>query len=158
MNAPKDVNVQFELIPTYILTATAVSGATITPNCPTGCPRSAGTVVALTATIPMGTVIIWSGTDNDNTIALTNTVTMDANHTVNVNYQTPRTLHVPGQYSSIWSAVDAANNGDKIIISERIGNPYRETNIDLQGKIITISSEHPDDPCCVAATIIDCHV
>ena len=152
------VTVEYEPKLQYKLITAAASGAIIDPNSPAPAGQLVyeDTVVPLTATIPPGSVVIWSGTDNDNTIALTNTVTMDANHTVNLNYHMPQVLHVPGQYPSISSAVLVAQSGDKIIVSQRIGNPYREWNIYLNGKIITISSEHPDDPCCVAATIIDC--
>jgi len=157
MDGAKTVTVQFEAIPQHTLITTAASGATIDPNYPApGQLINENTVVQLTATIPTGTVIIWSGTDHDNILSTTNTVTMTGDKTVNVSYRTPQVLHVPGQHSSIQDAINNSQNGDRIIISPRIGNPYTSTNINPGGRAITISSEHPDDPCCVAATIIDC--
>ena len=97
MDGAKTVTVQFEAIPQHTLITTAASGAAIEPNYPTGHLVNENEVVQLTATIPTGTVIIWSGTNNNNTLALINTVTMDANHTVTVSYRTPQVLHVPGQ-------------------------------------------------------------
>jgi hypothetical protein len=44
------------------------------------------------------------------------------------------TLTVPGEYSSIGSAVAAASNGDVIAVSPGI---YRE-NVDLDGKALTL--------------------
>jgi hypothetical protein len=156
MTSNRNVTVEFNSIPQYTLTTTAASGAIIDPYYPTGYLINENTVVQLTATIPTGTVVVWSGADDNNSISILNTVKMDANHNVSVSYRTPRVLHVPGQYPTITSAVSAAISGDKIIVSQRIGNPYREANINLGSKRLTITSEHPDDPCCVEATVIDC--
>ena len=58
----------------------------------------------------------------------------------------------PGRtYSSIQSAIEAADNYDTIIVDPCI---YYE-NIDFSGKAITLTSTDPCDPCIVAATIID---
>jgi len=62
------------------------------------------------------------------------------------------TLYVSaGEYSSIQSAIDDANDGDVIIADP---NTYYE-NINFLGKAITVRSTDPNDPNVVAATIID---
>ncbi len=57
----------------------------------------------------------------------------------------------PGDYNSIQSAIDDANDGDVVIVS---AGTYPE-NIDFLGKAITVRSVDPNDPDVVAATIID---
>ncbi|MCJ7778912.1 MAG: right-handed parallel beta-helix repeat-containing protein, partial [Sedimentisphaerales bacterium] len=67
------------------------------------------------------------------------------------------TLYVPSvENSTIQDAINAASNGDIIIVSP--GNYTGIGNRDLvfSGKAITVRSMHPDDPCVVASTIIDC--
>lgn len=60
-------------------------------------------------------------------------------------------LHVPAEYSSIQQAIDAAANGDTIIVSP---GRYFE-NINFLGKAIDVSSTDPNDPNIAAATILD---
>ena len=55
------------------------------------------------------------------------------------------------QHNTIQSAIDAASNGDIIIIEPGV---YFE-NIQFKGKNITLKSTNPDDPEVVKATIID---
>ncbi len=63
-----------------------------------------------------------------------------------------QTLYVPsGEYSSIQSAINDANDGDTIVVS---AGTYQE-NINFLGKAITVWSVDPNDPNVVAATIID---
>jgi parallel beta-helix repeat protein len=63
-----------------------------------------------------------------------------------------QTLYVPsGEYSTIQSAIDDANNDNTIVVSAGI---YKE-NINFLGKAITVRSVDPNDPNMVAATIID---
>jgi hypothetical protein len=54
-------------------------------------------------------------------------------------------------YSTISSAITAANDGDVIVLSEGI---YYE-KVDFDGKAITLTSIDPNDPCVIAATVID---
>lgn len=56
-----------------------------------------------------------------------------------------------GDYTTIQAAIDDANNAD--IVQVRPGT-YQET-INFLGKNITVTSLDPEDPCVVAATVID---
>jgi len=58
---------------------------------------------------------------------------------------------VPDKYATIQEAIDAAQDGDEIIVQTGV---YRE-NIDFSGKNITVRSIDPDDPAVVSSTIID---
>ncbi len=58
-----------------------------------------------------------------------------------------RTLAVPSQYGSIQLAVNAASDGDTVLVSD---GTYYESNIDFYGKDITLKSVNG-----AAATIID---
>jgi pectin methylesterase-like acyl-CoA thioesterase len=60
-------------------------------------------------------------------------------------------ITVPDDYATIQEAIDAAEDGDVIVIRE---GTYRES-IDFLGKNITLRSADPDDPEVVAATVID---
>jgi hypothetical protein len=112
-----------------------------------------GTVVQLTAEPnEYYRVRKWSGTDNDATRARTNTVTMDSDRIVEVEFGPPVTSIVPADYPTIQEAVSAAEVGDTIVV---YSGTY-EGNIDLQGKGITLVSANHDDPNVIAETIIDC--
>jgi predicted outer membrane repeat protein len=136
--------------PMYELTVTVVSEhGTVEPNSGS---YPAGTVVTLTATPEAGyyTVRQWSGTDDDTSCALTNTVTMDSDKTVTVEFGQRRSFFVPAEYESIQEAIDAAACGDVVILSAGV----HLGNINFNGKNIIVSSVHPDDPDVVVSTII----
>ncbi len=57
---------------------------------------------------------------------------------------------VPNQYGSIQGAIDAAQNGDIVVVDR---GTYGEA-IDFKGKNIVVRSTDPNDPATVAATII----
>lgn len=58
---------------------------------------------------------------------------------------------VPDKYATIQEAIDAAEDGDEIVVQVGV---YRE-NIDFKGKNIILRSTDPDDPAIVSETIID---
>ncbi len=60
-------------------------------------------------------------------------------------------VHVPDEYGTIQSGIDAAKEGDTIIVEP---GEYFE-NIYIEGKNITLRSSEPTNPEVVAATIID---
>jgi parallel beta-helix repeat protein len=62
----------------------------------------------------------------------------------------------PYDFNNIQAAIDYAGNGDYIIVFPGTYTGYGNRNIDFLGKAITVRSLFPDDPCIVAATIIDC--
>jgi predicted outer membrane repeat protein len=131
------------------LTVISSSGGTVTPTSGTY-PR--GTAVTLTATPNVGYRIeSWQGTDNDGLFTQTNTVTMNRNKTVSVTFSLPQTRTVPGDYTTIQEAIEAARSGDIVSVASGV---YHGSTIVLD-KEITLASTNPDDPCVVAATIID---
>ena len=125
------------------------SGGTVTPMSGT---YARGTVVTLTATPFAGyRVESWQGTDNDGLFTKTNTVTMNGDKTVIVKFSLPHTVTVPGDFTTIQAAIQAARSGDIVIVSSGV---YHGSYLILD-KEITLASTNPDDPCVVAATIID---
>ncbi len=68
------------------------------------------------------------------------------------NFAMANTLHVPSPwYPTIQNALDAASDGDKVVIAP---GTYRTSWGFLVNKGITITGSNPDDPNVVAATII----
>jgi len=67
-----------------------------------------------------------------------------------------RVREVPFPYETIQEAIDAAVDGDTVVVhpGTYVGDGNRD--IDFSGKSITVRSEDPDEDGIVAATIIDC--
>jgi len=127
-------------------------GVTRTIRAPATDSIKLGTVVQLEATPAEGyRVRKWIGTDNDASRAPENTLSIYSNRTVRVGFGPPVTLTVPRDYPTIQNAINAAETGDTIVVYPGI---YYGPQIELN-KHVTIMSEHPGDPCCVAETIID---
>jgi parallel beta-helix repeat protein/predicted outer membrane repeat protein len=64
-------------------------------------------------------------------------------------------IDVPFDYLTIQGAVDAAENGDVVVISAGTYVGTGNVNIDMRGKSVTVCSTDPDDPEVVAGTVID---
>jgi predicted outer membrane repeat protein len=156
VNGPISMIAVFEQIPMYELRTSVEGGhGNVEPDHRRGQLYADGTVVTLEA-IPAGGHIVdtWAGTDDDTLWTTENTVTIHADTEVTVRFRKPKSLLVPSQYHSIVLAVDAANDhGDTIVVDR---GTHTANSIDFQGKAITLASQHPDDPDCVAATVIDC--
>jgi len=63
--------------------------------------------------------------------------------------------HVPAEYEDIQAAIDAAVEGDEVIIQPGTYTGPGNYNIDFLGKAITVLSIEPENPAIVAATIVD---
>lgn len=59
-------------------------------------------------------------------------------------------------YTTIQAAVDAARDGDTIVVSPGTYTGTGNRDIDLQGKTLTLESTDPANPSVVEATVIDC--
>jgi outer membrane protein assembly factor BamB len=66
-------------------------------------------------------------------------------------------LTVPGMYSTIQSAIDAASTGDTVIISPGTYTGAGNYNLTFSGKAITVTSVNPDDWNVIESTVIDCN-
>ena len=77
------------------------------------------------------------------------------NKEVHVEFYEQRYLYVPGEYPTLQAAIDDAEDGDIIILDEADQPYYTQWGYVIDGKAITITSAHPDDPCCVARTVIE---
>jgi hypothetical protein len=119
-----------------------------------------GTVVTIEAFPCEGYWAYWSGSDNDESFSLTNTVTMYTDRCVEVTFKQikERKLYVPSQYPRLQDAIDAAEYKDTIILeASGADNPYRTQQgfVVVNKRALTITSENPDDPAVVAATVIE---
>ncbi|MAE69256.1 MAG: hypothetical protein CME06_02175 [Gemmatimonadetes bacterium] len=62
------------------------------------------------------------------------------------------TIDVPGDYSSIQDAINAASDGDSVLVQP---GTYLEHDLDFGGRAITVTGTAPEDSAVVAATLID---
>ena len=60
-------------------------------------------------------------------------------------------LHVPGEYSTIQSAIDAAEDGDIVLVADGTYTGSGNRDISYKGKAITVMSENGPE-----STVIDC--
>jgi hypothetical protein len=137
---------------------------TVTPNSALVQKGSPDNVIRLEVNCQPGWKIKnWTGTDNDNSTALVNfvTLTQDRYVMVTLEYRSSRVVTVPGDYRTIQDAVTAAEEGDTILVDPGVytsGHPVEDANgvrfALVLDKAITVTSRNPDDPCSVAATII----
>jgi hypothetical protein len=122
----------------------------------------AGMLVTITAVPEMGyRVAGWTGTLDDTSKARTNSVIMTSDRDVTVWFDQPRTIVVGSDpnYTSIQHAVDAAVDGDIVIVPTGTYIPaYNFGIIEIRNKGITLTSANPDDPRVVAATVLSGYV
>jgi outer membrane protein assembly factor BamB len=67
------------------------------------------------------------------------------------------TLLVPGQYTTIQSAINASVTGDTVIIAAGTYTGEGNYNISFSGKAVTVTSVNPNDTNVVESTVIDCN-
>jgi hypothetical protein len=131
MTSDKTVTVRFELIPAQYTLTTAVTGDGTLAVEPTGPSYDVGTIVMLTA-LPADSwrLKAWAGTDDDASTDLTNTVTMDADKTVTVEFEeTPPqytlTASVVGSHGSVTPAGGTYDEGDVVTLTATPDDGYR---------------------------------
>ncbi|RJP40536.1 MAG: hypothetical protein C4547_02715 [Phycisphaerales bacterium] len=59
------------------------------------------------------------------------------------------TIRVPGDYPAIQMAIDAASNGDVVLVADGVYRGSRNTNLNFRGKAITVRSENGPAACTI---------
>jgi len=113
-----------------------------------------GELVKVTAIPDTGYFVdSWSGgTIDDGSIEFVNYVLMYSDKTITVEFRFPVTIRFPGDADSVQNAIGMANHGDTV---EVLSGVHHGGDLVVNKEII-IRGTNPDDPCVVAATIIDC--
>lgn len=161
---PADLNKTFTLL-AEVRDSQGVLRGTVTPGSGT---YYYGQIVELTAAVDTDYVITgWSsGTFNDASTAATNSVLFVGNKTITVEVRQRQTLYVGGSsgFPNLQDAIDAAQNGDNILIQPGIYNPPVGVepqaydgylaSITLGSKSLRISGVNPDDENTVRNTVL----
>ncbi|MAE71704.1 MAG: hypothetical protein CME06_14705 [Gemmatimonadetes bacterium] len=64
----------------------------------------------------------------------------------------PATIHVPDDYAQIQAAIDAASDGDEVVVAP---GTYFESEVGFRDKSIVVRGSDPADPDVVDATVVD---
>lgn len=125
---------------------------------PTGGAYYDGALVWLTAEPEAGyRLASWLGTSDDSSKANANVVVMISDRDVYAGFAQPRTIIVGSEpnYTSIQHAIDAAGDGDIVIVPTGTYAPaYPYPGLYIANKSITLTSSNPDDPRCVEQTVL----
>jgi hypothetical protein len=89
-------------------------------------------------------------------LAIVDSDATNSPQTVHVTMRVGETLFVPRQYTTIQQAINAALDGDVVVVEPGTYTGEGNRDIDFIGKAITVRSTDPDDPVVVAATVVDC--
>jgi hypothetical protein len=157
MSSHKEVAAEYITIMIQLITSTSGESGTIIPTLHRPRFYKRGTIVQLIAEPDNPShVIIWSGTDDDFEISRYNTITMvNDPERVNAEFYAPQTLHVPGEFQYIQQALNASHDRDIVLLAETgASQPYSSEDGFFITSAVTISSERPDDPTCVANTVV----
>jgi len=96
----------------------------------------------------------WTGTADDASVELENTVVMDGDQSVTISFEQPSVISIPsGDVGSLQEAIDTARELDTIILAS--GTYRTQAGFEITGKNISISGAHPDDLNYAGATIIE---
>ncbi|HUW18461.1 MAG TPA: S8 family serine peptidase [Sedimentisphaerales bacterium] len=77
--------------------------------------------------------------------------------TVQVTLFIGNVISVPTEdYPTIQAGINAATNGDWVVLAEGAYRGEGNRDLDFGGKAIAVTSQNPDDPAVVAATVVDC--
>ena len=68
----------------------------------------------------------------------------------------PNELHVPAAFGTLRAALEAAADGDSIVVAPGVYTGPDNTNLRFAGKAVSIRSINPADKAVAAATVIDC--
>jgi len=123
-----------------------------------------GTQIYLTAnaTDPNGYRGTWHGTDEDTSTNTWNTVSMYGDRNVSVDFEPilRRKLYVPQDYPLLQNAIDAAKYKDEVVLARGGSDApyYTSQGFLVSNKAITIRSVEPNDPACVAETVISLEI
>jgi hypothetical protein len=145
----------------YTLEIIVIGNGTVEPNqSPEINYYTPGELVSLKAIPdPNYRVRRWTGTNNDSSVSVLNSVTMYGNRVVVLEFEPAimRILNVStdGRYTymGIQQAINDAREGDMIVLHS---GRYSGTGYTVMGKNITITGTNPDDPNVILSTIIDC--